>query len=1056
MKPRLFPTFRRNTLTLVIATTLAAPFAEPVYATCLITAEDAQLCETREIRFRGDDAAALRAKAAELGNAADIYAYLRNHAEYVPYHGARSDSINTFGGMRGNDVDLASTLIAMLRAQGIKARYVNGRAEVLNSELANWLRMDAGSAKLPFAIQGIDHSDSVQGSGSSSIYATNFSHAWVEALVPYRVYRGAVAASCTQESVDCRWVALDASFKQKHYAHPENRLLLRNLAFDYDAFYNADNPASPKYNANNKNKNPVVIFEETALDYLRQSHLGTTLDDVADPGAIVPDLSGLLPASLPYKATTTARYNSVDDFDVAATAASAKKWSKYLDIQLKVENCGDTTQALPSLHIPMAALTTSRLSFGLVNSNGTRQLGFRLDGEGQGNPVALGTEVQCTDGSSKTLDAATRLDATLTADTVSSSGASVFTAQYPGLVLDGYYLLTNGEETANRAQVQRAYTRLEAANAQYPLLTDSAGTHGPAGEVYVDANGNDSIDAGETALMDHPQARDALTGGLLDVAARLYLEMKREGAERTGLLRNTISYPEASFGLVSTAQAVQYLDSTSFGVTPKGLLIDLKGFKHSNVLVDTATADDATFLFNGHMGSALEHEVWQKVTGLDAISTLRGFQTALQQGQTLLDLRRTASFDPLPGMLDTLGFKTSVPAGFTPATYDLYGRKLYSWVYSGGTPETAGFNLIRANANGVAASVLNSEPSLFTQASNTQGFIKGYDDDENWLLAKKATEGQLKTGLVYDWSDSVFGSADIVKSEVTSPTGFSISAARKTGATNTYTLTLNETANHADGTYTVNTKHYLATTGKSTYDYTTTAFEGYTGTLTSISTNNAAFTVTSNGSSSNVPISSSMPLRLTKGGNLADTDNLVVEVRGTGTIRKNGINYTLTNTPFANVSFIVRNNRVIDQTYTLSLSGLDTSDNLSHTCPKGTVLSGTPTQILASTKTQCFEADITTYKAQGLDIAFYDQNAGFNPALYLYRDANSQSATEHSVGFLKSVQTEIYGKAAGLVEYLFPTRMPYGENYLFNVYLEHVYSADGKYDSSQYAIGNQQ
>lgn len=73
------------------------------------------------------DAVALKEQA--LGSPARIYEYLRNRAEYSPYHGARSNSVNVFLGLRGNDVDLASTLIGMLRSQGIRARYVQGERQ---------------------------------------------------------------------------------------------------------------------------------------------------------------------------------------------------------------------------------------------------------------------------------------------------------------------------------------------------------------------------------------------------------------------------------------------------------------------------------------------------------------------------------------------------------------------------------------------------------------------------------------------------------------------------------------------------------------------------------------------------------------------------------------------------------------------------------------------------------------------------------------------------------------------------------------------------------------
>jgi len=34
----------------------------------------------------------------------------------------------------------------------------------------------------------------------------------------------------------------------------------------------------------------------------------------------------------------------------------------------------------------------------------------------------------------------------------------------------------------------------------------------------------------------------------------------------------------------------------------------------------------------GHIGSSLEHEIWQELTGYDAVSTIRGIQMALAVG----------------------------------------------------------------------------------------------------------------------------------------------------------------------------------------------------------------------------------------------------------------------------------------------------------------------------------------------------------------------------------------------------------------------------------------
>ncbi|VAW53365.1 hypothetical protein MNBD_GAMMA06-389, partial [hydrothermal vent metagenome] len=267
---------------------------------CLIQGSDPQLCETKEILFSSDEASVITEKADELGSAAAIYEYLRNNADYVVYHGARSSSLNSVLALRGNDVDLASSLIAMLRTQNIniKTRYAVGNIKIPKTDLANWLGvLDNTLAVEILKDQGIQNVD------DSDPNNVVFEHVWVEALINYDNYRGGNTTSsiaCITEGGSCQWISLDVSYKQRIYKG-SYKTLLRNVNFDYDAYYNAENPSSPNYIAGMKHKNPLEIYEEQVLTYLRANNPGVTLEDVIDKGEIIQDNSGLLPASLPYE-----------------------------------------------------------------------------------------------------------------------------------------------------------------------------------------------------------------------------------------------------------------------------------------------------------------------------------------------------------------------------------------------------------------------------------------------------------------------------------------------------------------------------------------------------------------------------------------------------------------------------------------------------------------------------------------------------------------------------------------------------------------------------------
>ena len=105
----------------------------------------AETQETNEVYFlpaTNTLATSLNNTANQLGNAVAIYQYVHNNFTYAPYQGARSNSINTFLAQSGNDVDIASTLIAMLRSKNIPARYAVGTIQLPASQLTNWLELE--------------------------------------------------------------------------------------------------------------------------------------------------------------------------------------------------------------------------------------------------------------------------------------------------------------------------------------------------------------------------------------------------------------------------------------------------------------------------------------------------------------------------------------------------------------------------------------------------------------------------------------------------------------------------------------------------------------------------------------------------------------------------------------------------------------------------------------------------------------------------------------------------------------------------------------------------
>ena len=81
-------------------------------------------------------------KADELQDAVSIYNYVYNNIRSEFYNGSRKGAIGTFEQGSGNDLDISSLLIAMLRYRGYDANYVTSLAGFTEEQLLKWTKTD--------------------------------------------------------------------------------------------------------------------------------------------------------------------------------------------------------------------------------------------------------------------------------------------------------------------------------------------------------------------------------------------------------------------------------------------------------------------------------------------------------------------------------------------------------------------------------------------------------------------------------------------------------------------------------------------------------------------------------------------------------------------------------------------------------------------------------------------------------------------------------------------------------------------------------------------------
>ncbi|NLF18253.1 MAG: transglutaminase domain-containing protein, partial [Lentisphaerae bacterium] len=106
-------------------------------------------------------APAVEALAQRLETPADILDHVRRHVAYEPYFGAVKGAERVLLEGSGNDVDIASALISLLRSAGVPCRYVYGTIRLTALQAAAWLGVapDAvpallAEARLPHRLEG--------------------------------------------------------------------------------------------------------------------------------------------------------------------------------------------------------------------------------------------------------------------------------------------------------------------------------------------------------------------------------------------------------------------------------------------------------------------------------------------------------------------------------------------------------------------------------------------------------------------------------------------------------------------------------------------------------------------------------------------------------------------------------------------------------------------------------------------------------------------------------------------------------------------------------------
>lgn len=253
------------------------------------------LLETMEVQFTPE----IIDLADELNNSPfEIYRYVKENIEYQPYYGSLKGAQETLLQGSGNDIDIASLLIALLRSPNVQVpcRYAGSAyANIAVEDILPWLKVNDIDVALDI-LNDIGISASLV-DGNTKVLMP---HIWVHAYLPYGNYRGLV-----MDQTESIWIPLDASIKRHD--------LVSGLPYADELLFDGTMKTN-YYNAIREN-HAIDFYSGELQDYLDTNYPGTIVDDVRRTTSISANELEFLPLSLPFQVgyTTVGELSALDD-----------------------------------------------------------------------------------------------------------------------------------------------------------------------------------------------------------------------------------------------------------------------------------------------------------------------------------------------------------------------------------------------------------------------------------------------------------------------------------------------------------------------------------------------------------------------------------------------------------------------------------------------------------------------------------------------------------------------------------------------------------------------
>lgn len=529
----------------------------------------------------------IRSEFSELSSVLEVYQYIKNN--YMPefYYGSRKGSVGAFEEKAGNDYDLSSLLLAVLRDRNIPAHYVRGEIEITADQAMKWTAADNINAALRMLSSlGIPVTGLTK---DGDIVAVRLEHVWVEAYVPYTDYRGV-----GNQAGESLWIPLDVSFKELNHLEGIELTSLEDYLNDESNFLTSD---SKIYGVNLGQVSTTIDKQNSAFTkYILENGYGeSTREEIFGGQEIIYEDLGYLPITLPY--------------------TLLEKIDSFSDIPLELTD---------SISFSLVGNSAYELEF-----NGTKSINKILYA-----PDLYGKRVVLAYTPASEADE----------DVLEQYGGIFKTPAY--LLKLKPQLLVDGEVVAEGSICNAGYRQKYTINIHNgsPHRNDSKVENSvAAGGIYCIALDYGTISAGELEnLADNMDAlkeivsedniyTDMAMGEMLNSVAKAYFaQLDMFNAVLEGQ-NNVTSTRDLSVGIVGFNVNVIYTFNRPAELNEGGIFLDIGHDVHSVVSNGNDNDNEKTYMLQaGIFASAMEHGVLEQITGVESVSTIKILEYATE------------------------------------------------------------------------------------------------------------------------------------------------------------------------------------------------------------------------------------------------------------------------------------------------------------------------------------------------------------------------------------------------------------------------------------------